>query len=148
MDVVDFRVKIKSGIDIFVEGKKFTVREVVRFRFDDGSFYTKCFLSGGFVLADDLDKNAFALVKEEATAFLQPFPLAIEFKGKKFNFVFTARATAQDTQGEDIFKKGDSEVFWDYLSKDGDCLSLGINEKSNERSDMYGKIIAAADIKF
>ena len=39
------------------------------------------------------------------------------------------------------FKKGDGEKFWDYKSEDNGYLSLGINDKTGDRMDFYGKII-------
>lgn len=142
MQVTEFRSKIKPNIRFSVEGRDFTVREVVKFRFDDGGFYIKCFLSDDYVFADDLKENMFLLVKETKTQIQQPFPLELDFNGKKFKFLYTAHAVAEEIQGEEIFKKGDSEKFWDYKVEDGSYLSLGINDKTNERLDFYGKIIA------
>lgn len=142
MQVTEFRSKIKPNIRLSADGGDFTVREVVKFGFDDGSFYIKCFLSDGYVFADDLNENMFLLVKEIKTPFQQPFPSELDFEGKKFEFLYTAHATAEETRGEEIFKKGDSERFWDYKAEDNSYLSLGINDKTNERLDFYGKIVA------
>ncbi len=147
MQVAEFRSKIKPNLKLTVEDKEFTVREVVKFRFDDGSFYIKCFLSDDYVFADDLNENIFLLVKETKTQFLQPFPQELDFQEKKFKFLYTAHAVAEDIQGEEIFKKGDSERFWDYKAEDDSYLSLGINDKTNEKLDFYGKIIKNDSVK-
>ena len=141
MNVSEFRLKIKPNIKLSADGREFTVKEVVKFQFDDGSFYIKCFLSDDFVFADDLNENLFLLVKETKTPFQQPFPQELDFDGKKFKFLYTANAIAEEIQGEEIFKKGDSEKFWDYKADDGSYLSLGINDKTKERLDFYGKIV-------
>jgi len=141
MEVTEFRSKIKPDIKLSANGKDFIVKEVVKFQFDDGSFYIKCFLSDDFVFADDLNENLFLLVKETKTPFQQPFPQELDFDGKKFKFLYTANAIAEEIQGEEIFKKGDSEKFWDYKADDGSYLSLGINDKTKERLDFYGKIV-------
>ncbi|MEK7162694.1 MAG: hypothetical protein AAB696_00140 [Patescibacteria group bacterium] len=147
MQVIEFRSKIKSNLKLTVEDKEFIIKEVVKFRFDDGSFYIKCFLSDNYIFADDLNENIFLLVKEAETPFLQPFPQELYFHGKKFKFLYTAHAVAEDIQGEEIFKKGDSERFWDYKAKDNSYLSLGINDKINKRLDFYGKIIENDNVK-
>lgn len=136
MQVTEFRSKIKPNIKLSADGKNFIVKEIVKFRFDDGSFYMKCFLT------DDLNENMFLLVKETKTPIQQPFPRELDFNGKNFKFLYTAHAVAEEIQGEEIFKKGDSERFWDYKTEDGSYLSLGISDKTGEKLDFYGKIIA------
>lgn len=142
MDVTEFRLKIKTHAKLLIGTKEFDVQEVVKFRFDDGGFYIKCFLNDGYVFADDLAENMFLLVKETSTAIGEPFPHELEFRGKKFHFLYTAHTIAEEIQGEEIFKKGDSERFWDYSAEDGSYLSLGIEDHTGERSDFYGLIIS------
>ena len=146
MDVKEFRMKIKSGAKLLVGGQEFLVKEVVKFRFDDGSFYIKCFLNDGYVFADDLNENSFVLVKEVKTEFQLPFLEKINFDGKEFEFIYEAHAVAEEVEGEEIFKRGDAERFWDYKADDGSYLSLGINDETNERFDFYGKIISSGII--
>lgn len=146
MQVSEFRSKIQPNIKLSIEGKDFTVKEVVKFRFDDGGFYIKCFLSDNYVFADDLNENAFLLVKEIKTSFQEPFPQELNFEGKAFRFLYTAHAVAEETAGEEIFKKGDGERFWDFKSEDGGYLSLGIKDGTNDRLDFYGKIVANDEV--
>jgi hypothetical protein len=146
MEVLEFRSKIKPGVSIVVDGIKYFVKEVVKFRFDDGSFYIKCFLNDGYVFADDLNDNSFLLVKEVKTTFQQPFLEKLAFDGRELNFLYTAHAVAEEVQGEEIFKKGDSERFWDYKAADGNYLSLGINDETNEKLDFYGMVINGSNI--
>lgn len=147
MDVKEFRSKIAPNATLLVDGQRFSVKEVVKFRFDDGSFYVKCFLDDGYVFADDLTENMFLLVKETKTPLQQPFLKILEFDDQEFNFLYTAHAIAEEVEGIEIFKKGDSERFWDYKTAGGRYLSLGINDKTGERSDFYGKIVANNNIK-
>ena len=100
-----------------------------------------------YVFADDLNENTFLLVKETKTVFQQPFPRELDFDGKRFQFLYTAHAIAEEIQGEEIFKKGDSERFWDYKAEDNSYLSLGINDNTKEKLDFYGKIIANNTVK-
>jgi len=146
MDVVEFRSKIKPNIRLVIEDKEYTVKEVVKFRLDDGSFYIKCFLSNDCVFADDLNENMFLLVKEIKAPFQEPFPQKLNFQGKEFKFLYTAHAVAEEIQGEEIFKKGDGERFWDYKAEDNSYLSLGIKDKAKGRLDFYGKIVANNDV--
>ena len=147
MEVTEFRSKIKPNMKLSADGGDFIVREVVKFRFDDGSFYIKCFLSDDYVFADDLGENIFFLVKEIKTSFQQPFPQELDFEGKIFKFLYTAHAVAEEIQGEEIFKKGDSERFWDFKTEDNGYLSLGIKDKTDDRLDFYGKIVANDSVK-
>jgi len=147
MKVTEFRLKIKANIKLSADNREFIVKEVVKFRFDDGSFYIKCFLSDDYVFADDLNENTFLLVKEIKTPFLQPFPEKLDFDGKKFNFLYTAHAIAEEIQGEEIFKRGDSEKFWDFKAEDNSYLSLGIKDETNDRLDFYGKIVANDSVR-
>jgi len=148
MKIKDFRLKIKSAKSIKIEGKNFKVREVVKFRFDDGNFYIKCFLNDGYVLADDESNNFYLLVQETKTNFKQPFAKKINYEGKEFIFLYSAHATAEETFGEEIFKKCESESFWDYKASDKSYLSLGVIDSKNERLDFYGKIVEVDNVSF
>lgn len=87
------------------------------------------------------------MVREVKTSFQQPFANELEYKNKKFNFLFECHAVAEETQGEEIFKKGDGEKFWDFSSKDSDYLSLGINDKTNERLDFFGEVVEQEQVE-
>jgi hypothetical protein len=141
MNVKEFRAKIRAGQKIMIDGRKFNVEGVIKFRLDDGSYYIKCFLSDDYIFADDLNENIFILVKALDTTFKKPFPKKLEFKGKKFNFLYTAHAVAEKIEGKTSFEKGGSERFWDYQANDDSYLSLGISDQTGERMDCYGKII-------
>ncbi|OGM89837.1 hypothetical protein A3J77_00560 [Candidatus Wolfebacteria bacterium RBG_13_41_7] len=147
MQVAEFRAKIKTNAKIMVDNQEYDVKEVVKFRFDDGSFYMKCFLSNDCVFADDLNENMFLLVKEVKTDIKEPFPERLDFQGRNFKFLYAAHAIAEEIQGEEIFKLGDSERFWDYKADDNSYLSLGINDQTGERLDFFGRIIDNKDIK-
>lgn len=148
MNVTEFRNKIKPNIKMIIDDKEFTVKEVVKFRFDDGEFYMKCFLSDDYIFADDLNEDMFILVKEVKTLFKHPFPKELAYQGKNFKFSYTAHAVAEKIWGEEIFKKGDGETFWDYEAEDGSYLSLGIYDNTKESLDFYGKIIPNDKVSF
>lgn len=141
MTVQEFRDIVKPNAKLSVEGKDFLIEEVVKFRFDDGSFYIKCWLSDDYVFADDLNENIFILVKEIKTLFVEPFHEKVEYDNKNFNFLFESHAVAEKVYGEQVFKIGESERFWDYKAEDNSYLSLGINDQSGKRMDFYGKIV-------
>lgn len=147
MEVKEFREKIRAGAKLSAGNESFDVREVVKFRFDDGSFYIKCFLNDGYVFADDLNENMFLLVKETNTPFQPPFPQKLDFGGKGYEFLYTAHAVAEEIWGEEMFKRGDSERFWDYKADDGSYLSLGTDDKTGKRADFCGRIVSNDSIK-
>ena len=141
MTVKEFREQVKPYLKLSVAGKDFLIKQVVKFRFDDGNFYIKCFLSDGYVFADDLNENIFLLVKEIKTLFAPPFLKELDFDAKKFKFLYSAHAVAEEVYGDEIFKKSEGEKFWDYKSVDGSYLSLGAEDKTGDRMDFYGKIL-------
>lgn len=147
MNITEFRKSIKPNCQLMISGKKFTIREIIKFRLDDGSYYIKCFLSDGYVFADDEENNYYILVKEFPNSLTEPFPKAINYQGKDYKFLYDAHAIAEEIEGEQIFKKDDSEKFWDYKANDGSYISLGIDDSSKQRADFIGKIIQPKDVE-
>ncbi len=145
-DVESFRKSLNINSKLRIKNKEFFIKQIVKFRLDDGSYYMKLFLNEDYVLADDSKLNSFIFVKE-SKANLKIKESDVDFKNKKFRFSYKAHAVAEEVDGEEIFAKGESESFWDYESKDGSYLSLGIVDKTNKRLDFVGKIISLEDIK-
>ncbi len=146
MEIQEFRDGINPDRILRVGSDSFTVREVVRFRLDDGSIYFKCYLNDGHVFADDATSGAFLLVREVETPFQLPFPEQLEFDGKTFSFLFTAHAVAEEVWGEELFTKGASENFWDYSASDGSYLSMGTYDSDGSRSDFLGRMVQPSDV--
>ncbi|MBU4057554.1 class I tRNA ligase family protein, partial [Patescibacteria group bacterium] len=144
-NVQEFRENVNIDSKLKIEGREFSIKELIKFKLDDGSFYLKLFLSGGYVLADDLNSNSFILVKEKDTN-LKIEEDDITFENKKYSFSYKAHAIAEEVFGEEIFKKGESETFWDYTSGNN-YLSLGIVDKNKKRLDFLGKTIKADKIE-
>ena len=146
MTIKEFRKKIKPKIKLIIENQEFFVKEVIKYRFDDGSYYIKCILNDDYIFADDDESNAFILGKDIEMSIQEPFPKTLNFKNKKFTFLYTAHAKAEEVYGEKIFKKGYSESFWDYKASDDSYISLGIIDSNKKRLDMFGKIIKLNDV--
>lgn len=146
MEIEEFRAKIKPNDTLAVEGKEYIVKEVIRYKIDDGSIYFKCHLGGDYVIADDSDENIFIFVQPVTVPLKQPFPKNLILNNKKFEFLYTAHAVAEEVQGEEIFPKGYSEKYWDYKSDDGSYLSLGVSDSNNKRLDFCGKIVQPQDV--
>lgn len=147
MNVNEFRKEVKPNCKLLIDNQEFIVKEIIKFRFADGDFYYKCFLSNDYVLADDSNDNIFILVKEVNTPFKLPFPKLLSYDNKEFEFSYEAQAVAEKVWGEAIIKEGFKEKFWDYQAQDGSYLSLGVIDESMERMDFYGKIISEDNIK-
>ncbi len=145
-NVEHFRKNVNINSKLKIKNKEFHIQQIVKFRLDDGSFYMKLFLQGGYVLADDAGDNSFIFVKESKNN-LEIKKDKINFKSKKFDFSYSAHAVAEETYGKEIFTKGESETFWDYISDKGSYLSLGIVDKTKKRLDFEGEIIYAKDIQ-
>ena len=146
-NVQGFRETLIINFKINIKGKELGIKEIVKFRLSDGSYYTKLFLDEGYVLADDSNNNYFILVKEVKSG-LKIKGGKVNYKSKEFEFLYNAEAVAEEVQGESIFRKGEKESFWDYKSKDNSYLSLGIVEKNKERLDFFGEIVQPKDISF
>lgn len=86
-------------------------------------------------------------MKEIKTLFVQPFGKELDFDMKKFKFLYSAHALAEETAGEEICRKGYGESFWDFKSEDGSYLSLGTEDKSGKRTDFYGRIIEIKSVE-
>jgi hypothetical protein len=147
MNISEFRKKIKLDSKIVIGGKKFSIKEIIKFRLDDGSYYLKFLLSDGFVFADDLESNIYILVKKLKPTFKPPFPKKLDYRGKEYRFLYTAHAKAEEVQGEGLFEKGESERFWDYQAADGSYISLGTLDSTGERMDFYGRVIKPEQVK-
>ena len=141
MTIQEFRKKVKPYEKLLIDGREFMVREIIKFRFDDGSYYVKCLLNNGYVLADDEEREMFLLVREVRTLFTEPFGDSLDFDGKKYKFLYKAHAVAEEVSGSKFFKKGESETFWDFMAEDGSYLSLGKKDGQNKRLDFCGKTI-------
>jgi hypothetical protein len=146
MNVKQFREKIKFNSKVIVEGQEFKIQQLIKFRLGDDNYYVKLFFTNGYVLADDLEENMFILVKRIDTNFQQPFSKQVEYDNKKFKFTYRAQAVAEEVAGEGEFKIGSTERFWDYETSAGEYLSLGIDEKTEKRMDLTGKIVDNNDV--
>jgi len=69
MNVQEFREKLKLNSKVVIDDSEFRIKQLVKFRLDDGDYYMKLFFTNGYVLADDLDENMFILVKEIDSEF-------------------------------------------------------------------------------
>jgi len=148
MNVSEFENKININSIILIKGQEYKIREIIKFRVDDGSSYLKCYLENDFILAADSSANNYFLMKPVSQNF--PFPYADElvFDNKKFKFLFEAHAVAEEIFGEDtFFKVGEGEKFWDYSGPDGYYFSLGINDVDGHKADHYGIIIKPEELK-
>jgi hypothetical protein len=147
MNVSEFRKKVKLSSKIVVAGKKFSIKEIIKFRLDDGSYYIKCLLSDGYIFADDLESNIYILVQDLENDFKQPFPKKLAYKDKEYEFLYTAHAKAEEVWGKGLFEKGESERFWDFQAEDGSYISLGALDSTGERMDFIGKVYQPEQVK-
>lgn len=148
MTIEEFR-KIKPGTKLDIVGSEFIIREIIKFRLDDGNFYFKLFLNDDYIIADDEERGAFIFGKEIETPIDIPFPQKnIKFENKNFKFIFETGAVAEEIWGEEIFKKGYSEQFSDYEADDGSYLSLGYaDDGSHRRLDLFGKVVRPDEVR-
>ncbi len=145
--VTEFREKLNLNQKISIKSKSFQIKQIVKFRFDDNNFYYKLFLNDEYALADDLENDQFLFVKE--TEIDLPIKeKTVIYDGQEFEFLYSAHhVVAEKVWGQGPFKKGDTESFSDYKSS-RNYLSLGYDDKTGERMDMYGEIVAPTEVSF
>ena len=147
MEIKEFRQRVKPGKKLLIDSKELDVLEVVKYAFDDGGYYIKCYLSDGYVIAEDSEMDVYILVRQIHPDFQEPFKKIIEYDEKRFKFLYFAHTTAEEVWGKGRAKKGSGEKFWDYMAEDGSYLSLGISDASNERLDFYGRTFKPSDLE-
>ncbi len=147
MKIEEFREEVNLEHRVLIEDREFEILEIVHFQLDDGSIYIKLFLDDGYVLADNEEQESYILVENVNTYIEKPFPEVLEFDSKRFTFQYSAQAKAIEAHGDEIFTGGDAEKFWDYETRDGSYLSLGIVDNTGKRMDLCGKKISEEELE-
>jgi hypothetical protein len=104
MNVKDFRKKIKPDSIIVIDGKEYKIETLIKFRFDDGSYYIKCYFSNGMVFAEDETENNYVFVEPVETEFGEPFPEKLNFQKKDYNFIYLLMLSRKWSQTINISK--------------------------------------------
>lgn len=96
-----------------------------------GNKTTRLFISGDFI-------GLATLIQYE---FQEPLPKRLTFQGKKYTLKEDEFCLVKSTEGEQVYRVGDGEIWWDYTctANDGTGLSLGRNWENWKREDLTTK---------
>ena len=144
---------LKPRVTIFIEGKKYKILQHIvwwqakcnenydKYVLEDesGNCDYRLFISGDFI---GMSKIFFY-------PFEEPMPEKLTYQGRKYQLVQDEFCVVRKVEGREFYKIGDSEIWWDYISFDGEKtgLSLGRNWKTWEREDLETRKLNLKDIK-
>ncbi len=145
---------IKPGKSIKIKGDTYLVKQhIVWMQHRAGYSYDK------WVLVDDKDYDGYRFFIEVKTPamgfakifthnFIEPMPEVLEYQGKKYKMVWGEFCTAIKVEGEEVYKQGDAEIWWDYVSEEDETrgLSLVRSWETWEREDLSTQSLELDDV--
>jgi hypothetical protein len=146
--------KLKPGTTISIKGKSYRIlQHIVWWQAKCGENYDK------YVLEDEAGDHDYRLFISGSCIgishifhypFQEPMLKQIEFQEKKYNLTQDEFCIVKKSQGQEFYKVGDAEIWWDYASttEGGRGLSLGRNWLTWEREDLQTEAIQEKDIQF
>lgn len=147
MQIENFKEEVNLENRVLIDEREFEIMEIVRFELSDGSVCVKLFLDDGYVFIEDEQQDIFILMEHTKTEIEEPFPEIVDFDSKKYTFQYSSSAVAIEIEGDEIFPEGAKEKFWNYESRDGSYLSLGVIEETGKRMDLCGAIVEKDDVE-
>ena len=154
MNYVELVQAIQPGSKLFVKGTTYTVKQhIVWMQHRANSPYDKWVLvdsngNEGFRFFIEAPESAIGFAQIFHYDFKEPMPEELEFEGKKYKQVCGEFCTAIKVEGEEVYKEGDGEIWWDYACVDNDKegLSLGRNWETWEREDLKTYVLEMSDV--
>ncbi|MEK9200718.1 MAG: hypothetical protein AAB909_01955 [Patescibacteria group bacterium] len=145
--------KLKPGVFILVNEKKYEIlQHIVWYQAKCGENYDK------YVLGDESGNHEYRLfisgdIIGISTIFHHPFqepmPKELNFEGKSYRLTQDEFCVVRLVEGQEFYKTGDAEIWWDYAPVDGhgEGLSLGRNWDTWEREDLRTQELSITDIQ-
>jgi hypothetical protein len=152
MTMNELKENLKPSIKIEINGRIFTILEhIIWYMAKSNQNYDK------YVLEDEAGNRDFRLWFSGETIglskifeheFIEPMPEILEYKGKKYKLSQDEFCIVKKAEGEEIYKVGECEIWWDYvnLSDKTKGLSLGRNWETWQREDLKSEYINIEDI--
>ena len=146
---------IKPGKKIKIKGDTYLVKQhIVWMQHRADSCYDKWVLVDekgydGYRFFIEVKTPAIGFAKIFTHDFIEPMPEVLEFQGKKYKMVCGEFCTAVKVEGEEVYRQGDAEIWWDYVSEDDETkgLSLGRSWETWEREDLATQALELADVE-
>ena len=144
--------QLKPGTELTIENKKYRILQHIvwwqakcnknydKYVLEDesGNHNYRLFISGDFI----------GMSKIFHYPFQEPMPKELEFRGKKYRLTQDEFCIVRKVEGQEFYKVGDAEIWWDYVPADGHGrgLSLGRNWKTWEREDLETQELVPSQI--
>lgn len=146
---------IKIGSKIIIKGIPYTVKQHIVWMQHRANYpYDKWVLVDsngydGYRFFIETTESAMGFAKVFEHNFTEPLPELIEFEGKKYKQVCGEFCTAIKVEGEEVYKEGDGEIWWDYscIDNESEGLSLGRSWETWIREDLKTQALELSDVK-
>lgn len=144
---------LKPGIIIFIEGKKYKIlQHIVWWQAKSDENYDKYVLedeSGNYDYRLFFSGDFIGMSKIFLHPFEEPLPKKLTYQGQKYHLIQDEFCIVRRVEGQEFYKVGDAEIWWDYALSDGERkgLSLGRNWETWKREDLETRELNLKDIK-
>ena len=107
---------------------------------EQGDHGYRMFISGEFIGMSKIFHYPFA----------EPMPRKLVYEDQAYTMTQDEFCIVKSVEGQEFYKVGDAEIWWDYASDagDGSGLSLGRNWETWEREDLRTQELKIEDIKY
>lgn len=146
--------QLRPETELTIENKKYRIlQHIVWWQAKCNQNYDK------YVLEDELGDHEYRLfISGENIGmshvfhhpFQEPMPDELIYEGKKYRLTQDEFCIVRKVEGQEFYKVGDAEIWWDYAPCDGKGkgLSLGRNWKTWEREDLETQEVSTDQIEF
>ena len=145
--------QLKIGTKIDVGGKEYKIlQHIIWWQAKCNKNYDK------YVLEDESKNHDYRLFisgdfvgmsKIFHYPFQEPMPKKLVYEDKEYTMTQDEFCIVKSVEGQEFYKIGDAEIWWDYASdaNDGSGLSLGRNWETWDREDLKTQEIFFEEIK-
>lgn len=145
--------QLRPETKLTIEGKKYKIlQHIVWWQAKCNKNYDK------YVLEDESGNHDYRLfISEDSIGmskifhypFHEPMSDELNYEGKKYKLTQDEFCIVRKIEGQEFYKVGDAEIWWDYALSDGKGtgLSLGRNWKTWEREDLETREVFKDGIK-
>lgn len=144
---------LKPGVSLEVKSKKYKIlQHIIWWQAKCNQNYDK------YVLEDEAGDHDYRMfISGEFIGistifhypFIEPMPKKLSFEGQEYTMTQDEFCIVKSVEGQEFYKIGDAEIWWDYASdaNDGSGLSLGRNWETWEREDLKTQEMNLEDVE-
>lgn len=153
MNIKVLSSKLKPGISVEIKSKKYKIlQHIVWWQAKCNQNYDKYVLedeSGNHDYRMFISGNFLGISKIFHYSFVEPMTQKLVYSDKAYSMTQDEFCIVRKIEGQEFYKMGDAEIWWDYASdaNDGSGLSLGRNWETWEREDLKTQTLDPNEIK-